>query len=110
MFFTALFLDAFNALLTVLGVGLVASSVISPVATFGFVVWFWMHSVTFTKSPKKLAAMGIQSVIGLIPVLNVLPELTLGVLITILLTRSEDRGGLLGKTTSISAPITKRRV
>ncbi|MEK7200789.1 MAG: hypothetical protein AAB672_01520, partial [Patescibacteria group bacterium] len=90
MVITALCFDAFNALLTFLGVGLVVSSVISPVATFGFVIWFWTHGITFTKSPKKFAAMGIQSIIGLIPGLNILPELTLGVLITVLLTRSED--------------------
>ncbi len=98
----SLSIDAFNALLNLLGVGEILSSVISPVASFAFVVWFWILGVSFIKNPKKLVAMGGQAIIGLIPVINTLPELTLGVVVTILLTRSEDKGGLLSKATSIT--------
>lgn len=104
---TALFIDGFNALLNLLAIGEVLSSVISPVATFGFVVWFWLLDVTFIKNPGKLAAMGGQALIGLVPVLNTLPELTIGVIITIILTHSEDKGGLLGKVANVAKnPIT----
>src|SRR3989344_4151220 len=98
----SLSIDAFNALLNLLGVGEILSSVISPVASFAFVVWFWILGVSFIKNPKKLVAMGGQAIIGLIPVINTLHELTLGVVVTILLTRSEDKGGLLSKATSIT--------
>ena len=98
----ALSIDAFNALLNLLAIGEILSSVISPVASFAFVVWFWILGVSFIKNPKKLAAMSGQAIIGLIPVINTLPELTIGVIATILLTRSEDKGGLLSKATNIT--------
>ena len=46
--------------------------------------------------------MGIQAVVGLIPILNTLPELTLGIIAIVLITRDEDKGGLLGKAVSVA--------
>jgi hypothetical protein len=109
MVITALSFDGFNALLNLVVIGEILSSIISPVATFGFIIWFWLQGVTFIKSPKKLAAMGGQALIGLIPIINTLPELTLGVLVTIILTRSEDKGGLLSKATGMASPLTGKR-
>lgn len=105
MVITALSIDGFNALLNLVVIGEILSSIISPAATFGFIIWFWLQGVTFIKSPKKLAAMGGQALIGLIPIINTLPELTLGVLVTIILTRSEDKGGLLGKAAGMASPL-----
>jgi hypothetical protein len=94
---TAFSIDGFEVVLNAVGIGEVLSTIISLCADMGFVIWFWTKGVTFVKKPKNLAAMGIQAIIGLIPVLNTLPELTLGVLAIVLITRSEDKGGLLGK-------------
>ena len=103
-------IDIFNALLNLFAIGEVLSSIISPIATFAFVIWFWILGANFVKKPKKLAAMGGQAIIGLIPVINTLPELTLGVIITILLTRSEDKGGLLSKATNITQEKIKPKI
>jgi hypothetical protein len=99
---TAGSIDAFQALLNVLVIGEVFSTIISICADVLFIIWLWMLGVSFVKKPKKLAAMGIQAVVGLIPVLNTLPELTLGILAIVLITRSEDKGGLLGKAAGMT--------
>ena len=97
MLVVAVSIDAFNALLNVLVIGEFLSSIISVAATTLFVIWFWMLGVSFVKSPKKLAAMGGQALIGLIPVINTLPELTAGVAITLFLTWGEDKNGIIGR-------------
>lgn len=94
---TAAFIDLIEALLTVLIIGTVLNPIISVCADVIFLIWFWTLGVSFVKKPKNLAAMGIQAIIGFIPVLNTLPELTLGVFVLVKITQSEDRGGLLGK-------------
>jgi len=99
---TALSIDGFNALLNLVVIGEVLSSIISVAATLAFTIWFWMLGVSFVKSPKKLAAMGGQAIIGLIPVLNTLPELTVGVLATALMTMAEDKGGIIGKAAGVA--------
>ena len=55
-----------------------------------------MLGVSFTSSSKRLALMLATAIIGMIPILNILPELTLGVLGMVLLVRAEDRGGIIG--------------
>ncbi len=89
---TAAFIDLLEILFTALAIGLVLNPIISICADLGFWIWFKMHSVSFIKKPKNLAAMGIQGIVGLIPGLDALPELTLGVLVLVKLTQSEDRG------------------
>jgi len=100
---TALTINAFVALLDLVGIGDIGiGSVILAVANLLFIIWFWFLDVSFTKNPKNLAVMGIQALIGLIPLVNALPELTVGVLIIVLMTRAEDKGGLLGKVVNIA--------
>lgn len=104
---TAGCIDLFQALLNILIVGEVFSTIISVCADFVFIIWFWMLGISFTKNPKNLAAMGGQALIGLIPVINTLPELTLGVLAVVLITKAEDKGGLLGKAAGMAQGKTK---
>jgi hypothetical protein len=59
--------------------------------TFG--LWFLMRGVGFI-NPKKLATWGVAALIGLIPALSAIPELTLAVAVTIMLVRAEDRLGI----------------
>jgi hypothetical protein len=99
---TAGSIDAFQALLNVLLVGEVLSTIISICADVIFIIWLWMLGVGFVKSPKKMAAMLIQALVGLIPVINTLPELTIGILAIVLITRSEDKGGMLGKAAGMA--------
>ena len=102
---TAGCIDLFQALLNILIVGEFFSAIISVCADVLFIIWFWMLGVSFTKNPKNLAAMGTQALIGLVPILNTLPELTLGVLAVVLITKVEDKSGLLGKAASMANKI-----
>lgn len=104
---TAGSIDAFQALLNLLIVGQVFSTIISVGADTLFIIWFWLLGVSFIKSPRKLTAMGVQALAGLIPVLNTLPELTLGVMAVVLITRSEDKGGIIGKAANILPSVSK---
>ena len=103
MVIVAACIDAFEAILDVLLIGEVLSPVISVCADVGFWIWFKIRGVGFTKNPKNFATMGTQAIIGLIPGLDILPELTLGVLTIVLMTRSEDKGGLLSKAAGMAS-------
>jgi hypothetical protein len=104
---TAGSIDIFQAILNVLVVGEVFSTIISVCADVLFIVWFWILGLGFTKNPKNFLAMGSQAVIGLIPVINTLPELTLGITAIVLITRSEDKGGIIGQAVGLASGKTK---
>ena len=99
---TAAFIDLIEAILDLLAIGAVLNTIISVCADLGFMIWFWIKGVTFAKKPKNLAAMGIQAFVGLIPGLNILPELTVAVFILVKITQSEDKGGMLGKAVGMA--------
>src|SRR3989344_2803714 len=100
MIIVALCVDAAQAVLTLLGVGLVFGPIISVVAYFAFWIWFLILGVSFTKSPKKLAAMGGGAIIELF--LSFLPGFTAGITATIFMTKAEDKGGIIGKAASMA--------
>jgi hypothetical protein len=95
-------IDIFEAILDVLLIGEFLSPIISVCADVGFWIWFKILGLDFGKNPKNLAAMTTQALVGLMPGLDILPELTLGVLTIVLITRSEDKGGLLGKAAGMA--------
>jgi hypothetical protein len=90
-------IDIFEAILGILIVGEFINPVISICADVGFWIWFKMLGVEFTKDPKNLTAMATQALIGLIPGLDILPELTLGVVAIVIFTRIVDKSNALGK-------------
>ena len=94
---TALSIDLFEGLLNVVGIGEVFSTIISVCADVLFIVWFWILGLGFVKNRKNLTAMGAQAIVGLIPILNTLPELTLGIGAIVFMTWAEDKGGIIGK-------------
>lgn len=94
---TAGSIDAFQAILNILVIGEVLSTIISVCADVLFIIWLWMLGLGFVKNPKNLAAMGTQAIVGMVPVLNTLPELTLGITAIVLMTIAEDKGGIIGK-------------
>lgn len=102
MIITAACIDIFEALLDLLVIGEFLSPIISICADLVFWIWFKILGVSFTKNPKNFAVMGMQALVGLMPGVDALPELTLGVLTIVILTRSEDKGGLLAKTAGIA--------
>jgi hypothetical protein len=99
---TAASIDICEAALDVLMIGEFISPVISVCADVGFWIWFKILGVSFTKNPKNFAAMGIQALVGITPGLDILPELTLGVLTIVIVTRNEDKGGLLNKAAGMA--------
>ncbi len=104
---TAGSIDLLQALLTLVAIGVVFSPVISIGATFLFWLWLNILGVSFISSPKRLATMAIQAMAEIIPGIDALPALTLGTILLIVITRSEDKGGIIGKAASL-APIPKK--
>jgi hypothetical protein len=95
-------IDAFEAILDILLIGEFVSPVISVCADFLFFIWFKMLGVSFTKDPENLAAMATQAMIGLVPGLDILPELTLGVIGIVIFTRMVDKSNILAKAAGVA--------
>jgi hypothetical protein len=98
----ALLVDLLQFLLTGVLVGVVIAPIISVGATFGFWVWFKLLDVSYVAKPGKLATMAVQSFAEVIPGLDALPLLSLGIFIIIVMTRMEDSGGALGKVAGMA--------
>ena len=90
----ALVIDIIQALLVETVIG---GTIISVAADTLFVILFWLRGVHIVGNPKRFFAMSAQAVIALIPVINVLPELTVGIIAVCLITRTEDSGSTLGQ-------------
>jgi hypothetical protein len=59
-----------------------------------------MLGVSFTKDPRAFMSMAAQAIIGLIPILNTLPELTLGIIGVVVFTKMVDKSAIIGKAAS----------
>ncbi len=88
-------LDLVEIILSLLTVGV--GGFVKDFASWLFIGIFWMLKAPFWKGNKwiaKMTTMTATFLIGLIPVLSdFLPELTIGILATIIYTRIEDRLG-----------------
>lgn len=78
--------------------GQVFSVLISIIGYCLFGLWFMKRGVGFV-DPRKAASFFGSGIIEAIPLLNILPGLTLGVFLTILVLQLEDKTGV--KTPSI---------
>jgi len=97
---TAISIDLFEMLLEWLGIGIFGlSTLLSVCATIIFWVWFKILGVSFGASPKKFATMMATSILEIIPGLDSLGGFiwTIGIIALVIITRSEDKGGLIGK-------------
>ncbi len=83
---TALFFDALQAILTMFGIGLIASPFISILAGFIFWLWFMMRGVSLV-TPKRFLALGGGFLAELIPAIDALPAWTAAVWYTISTTK-----------------------
>lgn len=100
---TAFSIDAFEMLLEWLGIGILGlSSLISVCATTGFGIWFAILGVGFM-SPKKFFTSFATVIAEVIPGLDALGGFfwTLGAVAIVIMTRSEDKGGLLGQAANV---------
>ncbi len=93
LFVVALFVDITN-IVPVIG------HVIVAVAYFAFWIWFKFLDVSFVKNPKNLGALGIGALIEMIA--SFLPGFTASIVTVILITRAEDKGGIIGKAASMA--------
>ncbi len=101
MFVVAATIDLIQFLLGLAAIGEVLDTVISIGADALFVVWLWLLGISIVENPRRLASMAGQALAGVIPIVNLLPELTIGVVLTIWITRSEDKGGIIGKAAHV---------
>ena len=94
MIAVALLFDAMNAGINFIPfLGQILSVLVSIVAycTFGF--WFMKRGVGFA-NPKSAASFFGSGLIEAIPVLNILPGVTIGVALTIAMVQLEDKTGI----------------
>ncbi len=102
MIIVAASIDLFEGLLNLVGIGEIFSTLISVCADTIFMIWFWMLGISLMKNPRALISMAAQAIIGLIPFLNTLPELTLGVIGVVVFTRMVDKSNTLGKLANMA--------
>ncbi|MEY4440790.1 MAG: hypothetical protein RLY49_416 [Candidatus Parcubacteria bacterium] len=92
--------DIIEAILALFTVG-VGSYIKDFAEIIVFPILFWIFKIPFWKGNKRVAkitASIVTVLVSLIPfVSDILPELTIGVFVTILYSRVEDRLGLEGK-------------
>ncbi|MHB1316603.1 MAG: hypothetical protein ACYCZW_01965 [Minisyncoccota bacterium] len=72
MLLTAGFFDALQAILTLVGIGVIASPIITVFAGLTFWFWFRTYGVSFM-SWKRILALAGGGVVEMIPVVNILP-------------------------------------
>lgn len=97
----ALFIDLIELGSTYLVIGVIFSPIISIGTGFVFWLWFKLLGISYISNPKRLVTQSAQFIIEIIPGLDAIPILafawTIGTIITIIITRSEDKGGIISK-------------
>ncbi len=78
-------------------VGDFLSDAIDFLAWMLFYFWFTIVGISFldTKSRKRLAVMLISFIVGLIPFINIIPSLLIGITIIIMTVRKDDKDAFL---------------
>jgi hypothetical protein len=91
MIVVALIYDAIGAILDFLLIGIVLNPIfVTPFGWLHFYVWFKRREVNFMDSTKRAITMFLMGLFEEIPILNALPGWTVGVIILIIIVRSED--------------------
>lgn len=87
---TAAIVDFFQFLLNMLLIGIILNRFISILTLLTFYIWFKMHNVSFSNSPKRFGVMAITGLTEIIPLLDLLPAWTISTGVTIGIVRRED--------------------
>ncbi|OHA94131.1 MAG: hypothetical protein A3E02_02005 [Candidatus Zambryskibacteria bacterium RIFCSPHIGHO2_12_FULL_38_34] len=105
----ALCVDLTELVITWLGfvaVGGILSSIVSVVAGFIFWIWFMLLGVPAFSNPKQFAVRAVTFVGEIIPLFDAIPFLsflwTIGTIAAVLMVRSEDKGGIIGKAANMT--------
>ncbi len=89
-------IDLIELVLDLFVIGEVVSPFISVGADFLFWLWFKILGVSFAKKPDVLGAWIAQAIVGLIPAVDALPELTVAVVLTARSIMKEDGNWIFG--------------
>jgi hypothetical protein len=109
----AISIDLIEMLLEWLGIGILGISTLLSVGTAViFWIWFKMLGVSFATSPKRFATMALTSVAEIIPGLDAIGGFlwTIGIILLVVMTRSEDKGGVLGKVANTATSAMKGKL
>jgi len=87
----ALFIDVIEFLLTAIGIGVVVDWLTWVVSWLIFPIWFIIKGASYSRNKKLFRGTLLGMLIGLVPVLNALPELTATIWFNIVAVREEDR-------------------
>jgi len=71
-----------------------AKDFIGPLFWIGVSFYLWTKGMGMFNSWPKVAAMGLDLIASMIPAIQELPELTLGIVVIIILIRFEDKTGM----------------
>ncbi len=94
MIAVAVLFDIANAGINLIPVlGQILAVLISIVGYCTFTLWFWQRG-SGVVNPKRTATFFGSGIIEAIPVLNILPAITLGVFLTVSMVQLEDRTGI----------------
>lgn len=97
----AAFIDIVQFILVAAAIGAILDSIIAICATMLFWILFKILNVDFVASPKRLASFALGSLGEMLPIINILPLWTVSTVITIVITRSEDKGGIIGQAAKL---------
>lgn len=97
MLATAGFYDLFSAIPIV-------NWLVAVFAWLTFGLWFAILGVGLI-SPKKFAVWGTSAVVGVIPAISALPELTAAIILTVLIVRAEEKLGFKLPMPSAAKPV-----
>mgnify|MGYP001612238810 FL=1 len=90
----------------VVAIGGIISTLVSAIAGFLFWLWFLLLGAPALSNPKHFAVRAITFVGELIPFFDAIPLAsflwTAGTIITVIMIRSEDKGGMMGKVVSLA--------
>lgn len=101
MIAVALLFDTMNAGINLIPfLGQVLSVLISIFAYCTFAFWFMKRGVGFA-NPKRAITFFGSGLIEAIPVLNILPGITIGVVLTVLMVQFEDKTGIKTPTAKV---------
>lgn len=85
-------------------IGGILTMVVSAIAQFIFWLWYLLLGVPAISNPKQFATRLGTFLVEIIPFFDALPLLswgwTFGTIATIIITRSEDKGGIISKAAS----------
>lgn len=104
MILFGMFLDSVDLLLDLFfGAGIIFDSIIGIIGWLVFYLWFKLNNVSFT-NPKTAMRFNGTVIAEIVPFINQLPMWTIGIVVTIVAVRLEDKGIAIPKMPNVKNP------